>query len=55
MSHRGRDFRKIVKNKEAIFGFNRLAIENINKNVQPLKKTINYLYLTERYTTIKNL
>ena len=38
MSHRGRDFRKIVKNKEAIFGFNRLAIENINKNVQPLKK-----------------
>jgi len=37
MLHRGRDFQKIEKNKNAVFGFNRLAIENIDKNLQPLK------------------
>ena len=37
MIHRGRDFQNIKKNKNAVFGFNRLAIENIDKNLQPLK------------------
>jgi len=37
MIHRGRDFQKIIKNKKAVFGFNRLAIENRDKNIQPLK------------------
>jgi asparagine synthase (glutamine-hydrolysing) len=37
MLHRGRDYQKIEKNRNAVFGFNRLAIENIDKNLQPLK------------------
>ncbi|MEO1923547.1 MAG: asparagine synthase (glutamine-hydrolyzing), partial [Nautiliaceae bacterium] len=38
MIHRGRDFQKVIKNEKAVFGFNRLAIENIDTNLQPLKK-----------------
>ncbi len=38
MSHRGRDFRDIKSNSKATFGFNRLAIENVNTNNQPFLK-----------------
>ena len=38
MKHRGIDNQKIIKTSFGIFGFNRLAIENINTNVQPLFK-----------------
>ncbi|NPA12024.1 MAG: asparagine synthase (glutamine-hydrolyzing) [Epsilonproteobacteria bacterium] len=38
MRHRGREFSGIQSAGGAVFGFNRLAIENINKNLQPLKK-----------------
>jgi len=37
MNHRGRDFANVVEFENGIFGFNRLAIENIKKNIQPLK------------------
>ena len=37
MKHRGREYRNIEKTDGAVFGFNRLAIENIDKNLQPLK------------------
>ncbi len=38
MIHRGREFSDVKKVKGAVFGFNRLAIENIEINNQPLKK-----------------
>ncbi len=38
MNHRGKDYQKIIKTPYGIFGFNRLSIENISKNVQPLYK-----------------
>jgi len=38
MSHRGKDNQKIIQTPFGIFGFNRLAIENISKNIQPLFK-----------------
>jgi len=38
MSHRGRDNQKIIKTPFGIFGFNRLAIENISQNYQPFFK-----------------
>jgi len=38
MRHRGTDFSSVVKTPFGIFGFNRLAIENIAKNIQPLVK-----------------
>ncbi|WP_024790540.1 MULTISPECIES: asparagine synthase (glutamine-hydrolyzing) [unclassified Lebetimonas] len=37
MIHRGRDFQNIVEFRSGVFGFNRLAIENVNINMQPLK------------------
>jgi asparagine synthase (glutamine-hydrolysing) len=37
MIHRGKDFQKILEFGKGVFGFNRLAIENIDKNLQPLK------------------
>jgi asparagine synthase (glutamine-hydrolysing) len=37
MEHRGKDFQKIAEFDKGVFGFNRLAIENIDKNLQPLK------------------
>jgi len=37
MIHRGREYKGTIKNNKAVFGFNRLAIENIDKNIQPLK------------------
>ncbi|GAX88025.1 asparagine synthase (glutamine-hydrolysing) [Lebetimonas natsushimae] len=37
MIHRGSDYQNIVEFKDGVFGFNRLAIENIDKNLQPLK------------------
>ncbi|QCI28081.1 asparagine synthase (glutamine-hydrolyzing) [Caminibacter pacificus] len=37
MLHRGKKYQKILEFKEGVFGFNRLAIENIDKNLQPLK------------------
>ncbi|WP_024789137.1 asparagine synthase (glutamine-hydrolyzing) [Lebetimonas sp. JH292] len=37
MIHRGRDFQNIVEFRRGVFGFNRLAIENVNINMQPLK------------------
>ena len=38
MNHRGNDFQKIIKTPFGVFGFNRLAIENISINLQPLFK-----------------
>jgi len=38
MSHRGYDNQKIIKTPYGMFGFNRLAIENTNINLQPLYK-----------------
>ena len=38
MNHRGNDFQNIVKTPFGIFGFNRLSIENISINLQPLFK-----------------
>jgi len=38
MNHRGFDHQRIVKTPFGIFGFNRLAIENRDKNIQPLYK-----------------
>ena len=37
LAHRGDDYSKIVSNCCATFGFNRLAIEKIDINLQPLK------------------
>jgi len=37
LTHRGKEFSNIISTKEATFGFNRLAIENIDINNQPLK------------------
>jgi asparagine synthase (glutamine-hydrolysing) len=37
MIHRGMDFQNIVEFRDGVFGFNRLAIENVNINMQPLK------------------
>jgi len=37
MIHRGRDYQSIKNLNNVFFGFNRLAIENIDKNIQPLK------------------
>ncbi|AZV46373.1 asparagine synthase (glutamine-hydrolyzing) [Nautilia sp. PV-1] len=36
MHNRGKDFDSIKKTSNAVFGFNRLAIENIDTNIQPL-------------------
>ena len=38
MNHRGNDFQNIIKTPFGVFGFNRLAIEKISKNLQPLFK-----------------
>ena len=38
MKHRGMDFQNIENINDVYFGFNRLAIENIDQNIQPLKK-----------------
>jgi asparagine synthase (glutamine-hydrolysing) len=38
MKHRGVDFQNILKTPFGIFGFNRLSIENISINLQPLFK-----------------
>jgi len=38
MLHRGKDYQAIKSNSKATFGFNRLAIENIDINNQPLLK-----------------
>jgi len=37
MNHRGPDFSDMKNVGNVYFGFNRLAIENIDKNIQPLK------------------
>jgi len=37
MRHRGADFKSIRNIDNVYFGFNRLAIENLDKNIQPLK------------------
>jgi asparagine synthase (glutamine-hydrolysing) len=37
MKNRGKEYQGIVKNSKAIFGFNRLAIQNVSINKQPLK------------------
>jgi asparagine synthase (glutamine-hydrolysing) len=37
IKHRGEDYQNILEFNKGVFGFNRLAIENINKNLQPLK------------------
>ncbi len=38
MKHRGMDFQNIENINDVYFGFNRLAIENIDQDMQPLKK-----------------
>ncbi|GAB6074745.1 asparagine synthase (glutamine-hydrolyzing) [Nautilia lithotrophica] len=38
MTHRGFDYQRIIQTPFGIFGFNRLAIENRDKNIQPLYK-----------------
>ncbi|MEO1927913.1 MAG: asparagine synthase (glutamine-hydrolyzing) [Nautiliaceae bacterium] len=38
ISHRGLDFQSVLKTSFGMFGFNRLAIENINVNNQPFFK-----------------
>ncbi|NIA10664.1 MAG: asparagine synthase (glutamine-hydrolyzing), partial [Nitrospiraceae bacterium] len=38
MKHRGMDFQNIENINDIYFGFNRLAIENIDQDMQPLKK-----------------
>jgi len=59
MIHRGVDYQDIKSNSKATFGFNRLAIENIDINNQPLLKNdilivfngeiYNYKNLIEKY------
>ena len=59
MLHRGVDYQGIINNSKATFGFNRLAIENINSNNQPFLKNdvlivfngeiYNYKELIKRY------
>jgi asparagine synthase (glutamine-hydrolysing) len=59
MIHRGKDYQKIVEFDKGVFGFNRLAIENVDKNLQPLKidnkvfvfngEIYNYKDLIKRY------
>ncbi len=60
MNHRGIDNQKIIKTDFGTFGFNRLAIENIDINLQPLYKNsvlvmfngeiYNYKSLTHKYS-----
>ncbi len=55
MLHRGVDFQGIKNNKKATFGFNRLAIENIKINSQPLLKNDVLIVFNGEIYNYKNL